>query len=154
MLKIRLLFKKFTTFTGKFLGLRIQIFRVLISYEHKHIDRFSNLHQCTFKRRFNRSHVTKMSVQTFVRGQKKRIQLGKTLHKFPDFINRNYFTLILKKMNLTSLVNSVTGMKFHNTEAATGGALKLQIKVSQNSQKTSLPVSLFNRVAGLKPAIL
>ena len=57
-------------------------------------------------------------------------------------------------MNLTSLVNSVTGMKFHNTEAATGGALKLQIRVSQNSQKTSIPVSLFNKVAGLRPAIL
>ena len=57
-------------------------------------------------------------------------------------------------MNLTSLVNSVTGIKFHNTETATRGALKIQIKVSQNSRKTSIPVSLFNNVAGLRPANL
>ena len=52
------------------------------------------------KRRFNLSCVTKVSAQTFVRGYKKRIQLGKTLYRFPDFINRKYFTLILKIMPL------------------------------------------------------
>ena len=62
------------------------------------------------KRRFNRSHVTKVSAQTFARGYKKRIQPGKTLYRFPDFINRKYFTLILKTIILTALVNSVTGM--------------------------------------------
>ena len=31
------------------------------------------------KRRFNLIHVTKVSAQTFARGCKKRIQLGKTL---------------------------------------------------------------------------
>ena len=36
------------------------------------------------------SHVTKVSAQTFA-GYKKHIQLGKTLYKFPDFINRKYF---------------------------------------------------------------
>ena len=53
-------------------------------------------------------------------------------------------------MNLTSLVNSVTGMKFHNTEAATGGALKIQIKVSQNSRKnTYASVSFLIKMQGL-----
>ena len=46
MLKISLLFKKFTNFTRKttqeFLGLRI--LRGLLLYEHKHMERFSNLH--------------------------------------------------------------------------------------------------------------
>ena len=52
-----------------------------------------------------------MSAQTFARGYKKRIQPGKTLYRFPDFISRRYFTLILKTMILTALVNSVTGME-------------------------------------------
>ena len=46
------------------------------------------------KRPFNGSHVPKVSAQTFARGYKKRIQQGKTLYRFPDFINRKYFTLI------------------------------------------------------------
>ena len=36
--------------------------------------------------------LTKVSAQTFTRGCKKRTQLGKTLHRFLDFINRKYFT--------------------------------------------------------------
>ena len=52
-----------------------------------------------------------MSAQTFARGYKKRIQPGKTLYRFPDFISRKDFTLILKTMILTALVNSVTGME-------------------------------------------
>ena len=63
------------------------------------------------KRCFNRSHVTKVSARTFARGYKKHIQLGKTLYRFPDFINRKCFSLILKTMTLTALVNSVTGME-------------------------------------------
>ena len=55
--------------------------------------------------------MTKVSAQTFARGYKKRIQLGKTLYRFADFINRNYITLILKTMILTALVNSVTDMQ-------------------------------------------
>ena len=62
-------------------------------------------------RRFNLCHLTKVSAQTFTRGCKKRIQLGKTLHRFLDF-NRKYFTLILKmtmtiKWQSTALINSV-----------------------------------------------
>ena len=53
MLKISLLFKKFTNFTGKYVetsyNQECEIFRVLFLYEHIHIGRFSNLHQCTFK---------------------------------------------------------------------------------------------------------
>ena len=48
MLKIRLLFKKFTNFNGQitreFLGLRMQNFQGIVLYEHKYIGRFSNLH--------------------------------------------------------------------------------------------------------------
>ena len=40
-------------------------------------------------------------------------------------------------MILTTLVNSVTGMEIYNTEAATGGALKIQIIVSQNSRQNT-----------------
>ena len=47
-------------------------------------------------RRFNFSHVIKVSAQTFERSYKQRIQQGKTLHRFPDLINRKYFTLILR----------------------------------------------------------
>ena len=66
--------------------------------------------------------------------KKSRIQLGKALYKFSDFINRKYFTLILKMMILTALVNSVTDMQiFTIQEQQTGGVLKNQIKVSQNS---------------------
>ena len=56
MLKVSLLFKKFTNFTDK------TIFKVLFLYEHKHIQRFSNLYQCTLKVRlsfvllYNRFH--------------------------------------------------------------------------------------------------
>ena len=54
--------------------------------------------------------MTKVSAQTFARGYIKRIQLGKTFYRFPDFTNRIYFTLTLKTMILTALVNSVSGM--------------------------------------------
>ena len=40
--------------------------------------------------------MTKLSAQTFGRGYKKRVQMGKTLYRFPDFIKRKYFTLILR----------------------------------------------------------
>ena len=44
MMKISLLLKKFTNFTGQitreFLELRMQNVRVLFSYEHKHIEEF------------------------------------------------------------------------------------------------------------------
>ena len=51
-----------------------------------------------FEQGFNLSHMTKVGAQTFARGEKPYI--------FLDFINRKYFTLILK-MNLieTILVN-------------------------------------------------
>ena len=41
---------------------------VMFYYFQKHV-----------KRRFNLSHVTKVSAQTFARGCKKRTELGKTL---------------------------------------------------------------------------
>ena len=76
--------------------------------------------------------MTKVSAQTFARGYRKRIQLEKALYRFPDFINRKYFTMILKAMILSALVNSVANTE----EAAIGGVLKIQIKVSQNPRET------------------
>ena len=53
MLKISLLFKKLTNFTGKLfensLDTECEMFRLLFLYEHKHMRRFSNMNQCTFK---------------------------------------------------------------------------------------------------------
>ena len=55
MLKISLLFKKFTNFTGKYLensqDKECENFRVLFSYKHKQTGRLSNLHQCTINLR-------------------------------------------------------------------------------------------------------
>ena len=53
--------------------------------------------------------MTKVSAQRFARGYRKRIHLAKTLDRFPDFIIGKYFTLTLKTMILTALVNSVSG---------------------------------------------
>ena len=81
--------------------------------------------------------MTKVSAQTFARGYRKRIQLEKALYRFPDFINRKYFTMILKAMILSALVNSVANTE----EAAIGGVLKIQIKVSQNPRESTTRVS-------------
>ena len=65
---------------------------------------------------------------------KKSIQLGKTLYRFPDFINRKYFTLILKTMILTALVNSVTSTEiFKIQKQPTDAFLKVKIKVLEDS---------------------
>ena len=95
--------------------------------------------------------MTKVSAQTFSRGNKKRIQLRKTLHRFPDFINRKYFTLILKNddINCAGQFCYRHGL-FHNTKAATGDVLKTQIKVSQNSlENTYVSVSSLIKLQGL-----
>ena len=53
MLKISLLFKKYTTFTGEslknFQDKVCEIFRILALHKSEQIGRFSNLYQCTFK---------------------------------------------------------------------------------------------------------
>ena len=98
-----------------------------------------------FKRRFNRSHVTKVSAQTF----------GKTLYRFPDFINRKYFTLILKTMILTALVNSVTGMEiFTIRKQPPTVLLKFKSKFRKIHGKHLCECLFFNEVAGLRPATL
>ena len=52
-LKSSLLFKKNANFTGDYLenykDLECEVFRVMLSYKHEHIGRFSNLHWYTFK---------------------------------------------------------------------------------------------------------
>ena len=88
--------------------------------------------------------VVQSECKTFARGYKKRIQLGKTLHRFPDFINRKYFTLILKTMILTALVNSVTGMEIFTIQKQPPEVLlKFKSKFHKIHGKTPMPVSLF-----------
>ena len=95
-------------------------------------------------RRFNCSHVTKMSVKTFARGYKKRIQLGKTSYRFSDFINRKYFTLILKTIILTALINSVTSTEIFTIQKQPPEVfLKFKWKFHKLHGKTPMPVSLF-----------
>ena len=48
-----------------------------------------------------------------------------------------HFTVILKTMILSALVNSVANTE----EAAIGGVLKIQIKVSQNPRESTARVS-------------
>ena len=47
-------------------------------------------------------------------------------------LTEKHFTIILKTMILSALVNSVANTE----EAAIGGVLKIQIKVSQNPRET------------------
>ena len=92
--------------------------------------------------------MTKKSAQNICKRLQKRIQLGKTLYRFPDVINRKYFTMILKTIILTALVSSVTDTE----EAATGGALKIQIKVPQNlRENTYARVSFLIKLQGPTP---
>ena len=106
------------------------------------------------KRRFNLSYVTKVSAQTFARGCKNRIQLRKTLYKFPDFIKRKYFTLI-DTLKMTILINC-TGKfcyghrNFQNTEAVTGGVFK---SFRKSAGKHLCQNLFFNIVPGLGPEI-
>ena len=91
-----------------------------------------------------RSHVTKRRAQSFARGYKKRIQPGKILYRFPDCSKRKYFTLILKTMILTALVNSVTGMEIFKIEKQPPEVLlKFKSKFQKIHRKTPMPVSLF-----------
>ena len=88
--------------------------------------------------------MTKVSGQTFARGYRKRIQLGKTLYRFPDFINRKYFTLILKTMILTALVNSDTATEIFRIQKQPPEVfLKFKSKFHRIRRKTTMPVSLF-----------
>ena len=85
-----------------------------------------------------------MSAQAFARGYKKRIQLGKTLYKFPDFINKKYFTLILKGMILTALANSVTGTEIFRIQNQPPEVfLKFKSKFHRIRGITPKPVSPF-----------
>ena len=52
-------------------------------------------------------------------------------------LTEKHFTIILKTMILSALVNSVANTE----EAAIGGALKIQIKVSQNPRESIARVS-------------
>ena len=88
--------------------------------------------------------MTKVSAQTFARGYKKRIQLRKPLRRFHDFINRKYFTLILKTMILTALVNSVIDTESFTVQKQPPGVfLKFKSKFPQIQGKTPMPVSFF-----------
>ena len=99
--------------------------------------------------------MTKVSAETFARGYKKLIQRGKTLYRFPDFINRKYFTLILKTMILTALVNSVTGTEIFKIQKQPPKVfLKFKLKFYKIHGKHLCQGLFFNKVAALRPATL
>ena len=102
------------------------------------------------KWRFKRNHVTKVSAHTFARGYKKRVQPRKTLYRFDDFIDQIFYTDFEDDdFNCTGTFWYSQG-NFQNTEAATGGLLKIQIKVSQNSQENNYAsVSFLIKLQGL-----
>ena len=89
--------------------------------------------------------LKKILVQNLIPLKNKiRIQLGKTLYRFPDFINRKYFTLILKTMILTALLNSVTVMEIFSIQKQPPEVLlKIKSKVSQNSRKNTYASASF-----------
>ena len=93
--------------------------------------------------------MTKVSAQTFARGYKKRIQLGKTLLRFSRFFNKKYFTLFLKTMILTALANSVIGTEvFKLPKQPPEVFLKFKLKFHKIHGKGPLPGSQ-NRVSKL-----
>ena len=94
-----------------------------------------------------------MSAQTFARGCKKCIRLGKTLSRILDVINRKYFTLILKMAILINCTGKFCYRhgNFQNTEAATEGSLKNFTKLIGKHLCQNL---FLNEVAGLRPANL
>ena len=96
------------------------------------------------KRRFNLSHVTKVTYSCDAR----RIQLGKTLNRFLCFINRKCLTVILDRFNCTGKFCYRYG-NIQNTEAATGGVLKAFTNFRGNHPCQSL---FFDKIAGLRPA--
>ena len=96
------------------------------------------------KRRFNLSHVTKVTYSCDTR----RIQLGKTLNRFLCFINRKCLTVILDWFNRTGKFCYRYG-SIQNTEAATGGVLKAFTNFKGNHPSQSL---FLIKIAGLRPA--
>ena len=99
--------------------------------------------------------MTKVSAQTFARGYIKRIQLGKTFYRFPDFTNRIYFTLTLKTMILTALVNSFSGMDIFTIQTQPPEVLlKFKLKFRKVLGKNLCHCLFFNKVARLRPATL
>ena len=81
--------------------------------------------------------MTKVSAQTFARGDKKRIQLGKILYRFSDFINKIFSTDFEDDDFDCAGKFCYRHGNVHNTEAATEGVLKIKIKVSQNSRENT-----------------
>ena len=77
-----------------------------------------------------------------------RIQIGKTLYWFLDFINRKYFTQILK-MNLTKtiLVNCYSHEDCKQL-------MEAFLKISQNSQENTCASLFLNKVAVPRAATL
>ena len=89
--------------------------------------------------RFNISHVTKVSAQTSARGCKKCIQLWKTWHRFLDFINRWYFTLILNFEHDDFILINCSGSFYYGTDIFKIQKLPPEVflKVSQNSHENT-----------------
>ena len=83
----------------------------------------------------------------------KHIQLGKTLCRYLDFIDRKYFTLILKMKILINCTGKFCYRyeNFPNTEAVTGDNLK---SFTKSTPKHLCQSFFLNKAAGLRPATL
>ena len=88
--------------------------------------------------------MTKARARTFARGYKKREKIFIQC-RFPDFVNRKYFTLILKTMILTALINSVTGTEIFKMQKQPPEVfLKFKLKLHKIHGKTPMPGFLFS----------
>ena len=90
-------------------------------------DRFLSKQQCDFRKGYSTQQCLLTSLENWIRVVDNGQMFGALLTdlskafdcldhellitRFPDFINRKYFTLILKTMTLTALVNSAMGME-------------------------------------------
>ena len=66
------------------------------------------------------------------------------LSRFPNLINKKYFTLILKTMILTALVNSVTGTYIFTIQKQPSEVF-LKFKSNFHKIHGAMPVSLFKK---------
>ena len=100
--KNSLLFEKNINFTVEllenYLHYECEIFRVLFLYEPEHILKFSNLHYCTFKRRFHsKSNGKYFLIRKFIVNLVKKSKYISNWNMLRSK-SRTVFTSLLKKM--------------------------------------------------------
>ena len=106
------------------------------------------------KRRFNRSHVTKVNAQTFARGYKNVFSWEKLYTDFLILLQKIFY-IILRTMILTALVDSAAGIEIFTVQKQPPEVL---LNSNQNFTKFTgkhlCQCLFFHKVAGLRPATL